>query len=58
MKKTFCDICGKEINIWKTGFEFPLEHESGYSEALTDICHGCHSELNNFILNKRKENKC
>lgn len=48
-----CDICGKKLE--------DTEHENfislGEHIFYTDICSDCLTSINNFIQNKRGENK-
>lgn len=54
MKKTICDICGKEMSTFKN--ELPPKDVqfciSSYGH-IWDVCDECRKELNNWISKKR-----
>lgn len=50
MTKTYCDICNKEINYWKSEFQFPLSKAWNGRVVIEHICDDCYKDVNSYIL--------
>jgi ribosome-binding protein aMBF1 (putative translation factor) len=59
MKKTICDICGKEMDtsIFTESIRDSKFCISRYG-VIMDICNDCREELGRWIGEMRKKNEC
>lgn len=62
MQKTFCNICGKEFDMWDKQEDFGFCYSVGYGSKFdgsyidVDLCCDCFDELmDTYIIPKCKE---
>lgn len=61
MKKTICNICGKEFDLWDEQESFGFQHHVGYGSKFdgdrihVDLCCDCFDDMmDTYILPKCK----
>lgn len=65
MRKTICDVCGKEITDFRESWSVSISSnvstrllrydQTDYSLCLTDVCDECTTFIYNFIKSLQKE---
>lgn len=63
MKKTICDFCGKEFDLWDTQEDFGFSYRVGYGSKFdecdidVDLCTDCFDKMMDEYILPRCQNK-